>query len=367
MARERKLYLDGLKGIACLLIMLGHFSGIYKYAIDALEIECSFLKSFSILPISILTAESFWLYLFFAISGYLVASSSVLDIWDVLRKAAVRVIRFLLPVIGVVVIVFLLQIGIGFHNQELKLLIDNPWYFASYQSAFTLKDLVLEPIKVFVLGSSKFDSPLWVMRDMLLASLLIYGIICMTKSDKPVVIRGGGYVLTGVTLLICVIVKRYVVFGCLCGACGKWLEYYLQKIPQKGLFAWVMTLALIGAFFLNNTFITAIVFSSWIVMVEGSSISRFFSNKVTVWLGTISLGIFVLHWPIYNSIGAFMIKQLYGSMSNGVLFALTFTVTSVIVVIGSVAFKMTVERYTSYVCSKVDCRIKKLCSRSNVK
>jgi len=128
-----------------------------------------------------------------------------------------------------------------------------------------------------------------------------------------------------------------------------------------------MTLALIGAFFLNNTFITAIVFSSWIVMVEGSSISRFFSNKVTVWLGTISLGIFVLHWPIYNSIGAFMIKQLYGSMSNGVLFALTFTVTSVIVVIGSVAFKMTVERYTSYVCSKVDCRIKKLCSRSNVK
>ena len=38
MARDRKLYLDGLKGIACLLIMLGHFSGIYKYAIDALEI-----------------------------------------------------------------------------------------------------------------------------------------------------------------------------------------------------------------------------------------------------------------------------------------------------------------------------------------
>lgn len=102
-------------------------------------------------------------------------------------------------------------------------------------------------------------------------------------------------------------------------------------------------------------------------MVEGSSISRFFSNKVTVWLGTISLGIFVLHWPIYNSIGALMIKQLYGSMSNGVPFALTFTVTSVIVVIGSVAFKTTVERYTSYVCSKVDSRIKKLCSRSNVK
>lgn len=191
MARDRKLYLDGVKGIACLLIMLGHFSGIYKYAIDALEIECGFLKSFSILPISILTAESFWLYLFFAISGYLVASSSVLDIWDVLRKAAVRVIRFLLPVIGVVVIVFLLQIGIGFHNQELKFLIDNPWYFPSYQNAFTLKDLALEPIKVFVLGSSKFDSPIWVMRDMLLASFLIYGIICMTKSDKPVVIRGG--------------------------------------------------------------------------------------------------------------------------------------------------------------------------------
>lgn len=32
MEKERKMYIDGLKGVACFFIMLGHYTGIYKYA-----------------------------------------------------------------------------------------------------------------------------------------------------------------------------------------------------------------------------------------------------------------------------------------------------------------------------------------------
>ncbi len=191
--KERKMYLDGLKGIACLFIMLGHFSGIYKYAADATAIDCGFLKAFTIFPISFLTAESFWLYLFFAISGYLVASSNIGRVRDFIRKVIVRAIRFIIPVVGAILIAFLIGETIRFHNQELKSLIENSWYFRSYGDTFTIKDLLLEPIRVFALGSSAFDSPLWVMRDMLLSSFLIYGISCMIKCDKTVTIRGGMY------------------------------------------------------------------------------------------------------------------------------------------------------------------------------
>ncbi len=192
MTKERKLYFDGLKGIACLFIMFGHFAGVYKYAVDATAIESGFLKSFTIFPISFLTAESFWLYLFFAVSGYLVASSKVESVRDVCRKSVVRFFRFFIPIVGIICIAFLIDKTIGYHNQELRSVLDNPWYFRSYQETFTFNDLILEPVRVLVQGTSRFDSPLWVMRDMLLASGLIYAIGYMIKSNKTVAIRGGG-------------------------------------------------------------------------------------------------------------------------------------------------------------------------------
>lgn len=32
MKKNRKMYIDGLKGLACFFVMLGHYTGIYKYA-----------------------------------------------------------------------------------------------------------------------------------------------------------------------------------------------------------------------------------------------------------------------------------------------------------------------------------------------
>ena len=70
--RNELMYINGMKGIACLFIMISHFLGIYKYAQE-------FSPKFPILdiilnsPISFLVNETYWLYLFFVVSGYLVA------------------------------------------------------------------------------------------------------------------------------------------------------------------------------------------------------------------------------------------------------------------------------------------------------
>ena len=69
-------YLNGLKGIACLLIMMGHYLGLYKYA-------QSFTPSIRIIDIinnsllSFLIDEGYWLYMFFVVSGYLVSKSKI--------------------------------------------------------------------------------------------------------------------------------------------------------------------------------------------------------------------------------------------------------------------------------------------------
>ena len=359
--KERKLYLDGLKGIACLFIMIGHFSGIYKYATDVTSIECGFLRSFTLFPISFLTAESFWLYLFFAISGYLVASSDVVKLKDVLRKSIVRILRFLIPVIGAVIIAFVIGKTVGFHNQGLKTLLENSWFFTSYQSGFTFKDLIMEPVRVFIIGSSAFDSPLWVIRDMVLASILIYGISYLFRCNKAVTI--GGYVIVCILLVGCILLKKYVIFGCTCGACGKWNEKYIRSITKFKVVPWAILLTLTGAFFLKNNFVSAVVFTLWIIAIDGSSTAKYFYSKGLLWLGSISFGIFLLHWPIYNSVGSLLIERLHGNLENNLLFILEFSVSITMVIIASILFKLTVERMTTKACQFLDDRIKVLHAR----
>lgn len=76
MQSQREGYLDGMKGLACLFILLGHFTGIYKYAENPSQIDSWFVRILTEGPVSFFTAESFWLYLFFVISGYLLIMST---------------------------------------------------------------------------------------------------------------------------------------------------------------------------------------------------------------------------------------------------------------------------------------------------
>lgn len=65
MNSQREEYIDGMKGLACLFVFLGHFTGIYKYAEKAIAIDSWFTQMLTKGPLSFFTAESFWLYLFF--------------------------------------------------------------------------------------------------------------------------------------------------------------------------------------------------------------------------------------------------------------------------------------------------------------
>lgn len=64
MQSQRESYLDGMKGLACLFILLGRFTGIWKYVENASQIDSWFVRILAEGPIPFFTAESFWLYLF---------------------------------------------------------------------------------------------------------------------------------------------------------------------------------------------------------------------------------------------------------------------------------------------------------------
>lgn len=56
MNSQRKEYIDGMKGMACLFVLLGHFTGIYKYAENATAIDSWFIHMLTEEPLSFFTA-----------------------------------------------------------------------------------------------------------------------------------------------------------------------------------------------------------------------------------------------------------------------------------------------------------------------
>lgn len=71
--KNRILYLDGIKGLACLFVMFGHFYSFVRLAEELKEVPSAFLTVFENPILCVFTCESFWLYLFFIVSGYLLA------------------------------------------------------------------------------------------------------------------------------------------------------------------------------------------------------------------------------------------------------------------------------------------------------
>lgn len=131
---------------------------------------------------------------------------------DFLKKCIKRVLRLAIPIMGAAVFTFVIQWTIGFYNFKIQDTISNTWITHLYGTPLILRNIIEEPFRVLLLGSSKYNSPFWCLRDMLFVSPLIYAVswICKTTRVK-------GFVL-GVFILFAVVANKGVVVACLVGS-----------------------------------------------------------------------------------------------------------------------------------------------------
>ena len=112
--KERKKgyqnHITGLKGAACVLIMLGHFLGLYKYA-QQFEPRFRLIDFILDSRFSFFLNEGYWLYLFFVISGYLIAKSEIKSIKDVIYKIINRFFRFAFPIFFAYLVIFTIYLA----------------------------------------------------------------------------------------------------------------------------------------------------------------------------------------------------------------------------------------------------------------
>lgn len=360
MEKNRKMYIDGLKGLACFLVMLGHYTGIYKYAQGGGKITNVFLECITSFPISIITEESFWLYLFFVISGYLLSvnrAEDELQIIDIFRKSIIRFFRLAIPIFGASIIILIIQYIIGFHNKSLEVIVENKWIQSFYHQHLTVYDAIKEPFRVLFQGNSFFNSPFWCLKNMFLSSIIIY---ILNYLCKYIIHKWRGCFFT-LILGITVILEQPIIFSCLLGAvCG----FYEESISHCKKWLYVVGIfmpVVVYMWDIANLYVYGVAFSLFLAGVLNLRVlQNLFSIREINGVGKISWGIYAFHWPIYNSIGMCMIVQLFGKCNNSILFVIVINVCIIITLLIAILDLFTVERLSGMVCRKIDIFFRKV-------
>lgn len=345
----REEYIDGMKGLACLFVLLGHFTGIYKYAENFSTIDSWFMRMLTNGPLSFFSAESYWMQLFLVISGYLtIRYNPPKTCKAFFKKCVKRVFRLAIPVAGTAVFVLALQNTIGFYNFKIQNIIQNTWITRLYGTTLTVTDAIKEPFEVLFMGICKFNSPFWCLRDMLIAALLIYLVTWICKTIK---MRGCAL---GILMLAAILMHREVIVACLLGSAVGLLrsQTVILKIPS--VIAVCGIFAPIAAFFSHNLFVMDIGFAFYLMSVPFvSCVKQFWEKTVVKKIGSISFGIYALHWPVTNSFGMGLIYGLSDALNPAVLMALSLAVILIVTFLLAVLFKVTIERLTSIVCRNI--------------
>ena len=341
-----KPYISGLKGFACLMVMLGHFLGVFNYAEnfpDSIGIIDKILGS----KFSFVVNESFWLYLFFIVSGYLLSRNPAKRIRELISKGIFRFFRLALPIFFAYLIIYIISLTVGFHNSETIDLFSNEWFQkAVYGGQYSLYDVLKSPVYVLVLGKCSLNSPYWVLKDMLIASYIIY-ILGYLRYRFPKC----AVLLDFACLAFALFGGKVssVISACVAGMLVLRFEENIGELFSNRAFAVSAISTSFLMYILSRREISYFFFASLIILLPKTKVlNAIFSSKIADWLGKISFGIYSFHWPLYCSVGALIMISV-GNV-YGVLAAIV--CCWCITILLSIIYNITFERFSSFVIKK---------------
>jgi len=355
--QTRKHYITGLKGISCVFIMLGHFLGIYKYAEQFLPAS-SLLDTIYSSRLAFFVNEAFWLYLFFYLSGYLIAKSQVKSIKDVVVKSITRFFRFAFPILFSCLVIYLLYISFGFHNTSTSSLFSCSWFQSYYVGQYSIIDVLRSPIDVLFKGNCALNGPYWVLKDMFFASLFIYILTFIhniLSAKRPAI----SFALL-VAVALASISYSNIVFACLLGMLISLCED-AAEFCKKPFYAIGILLVSLSQYLISDSNVFNIFFVLLIILTPGSRpLDAFLSAKPFRFLGDVSWGIYSFHWPLICSAGSLLIIALQPKTGLLASYAIACAVVGILTLVISIIFRFTFERLSACLTSAIDSLLKRI-------
>lgn len=354
-------HLNGLKGFSCLLVMIGHYIGIYRYA-QSFEATIKVIDILKKSDFSFLITAGYWLYLFFVVSGYLVAKSKITDLKALLIKSINRFLRLAFPILFSYFIIYLIYLAFGFHTGDTKALFQCRWFQQYYTDTYSFMDVLLSPYEVILREITRLNRPYWVLRMMFISSLLIYLLKYLYFK-----LKAAEHESLALSVLMIITISSSAISPIITACLAGMLVSFYEKsgITAKPCYAFWFLVVAMSIYFWPNNLKSVIFFAALIVFIPRIQfLNTIFSSKLFQFFGSISWGIYSFHWPIICSLGALSMIRIAGRIGLKAAYAVTFPFVFILTILLSVCFYYTLERLAAFLTKKINGLLVQLLSRN---
>lgn len=299
MKQDRLYFLDGLKGIAAIWVILHHF-----YLITFPVLPTSWHKLEDTPFVNVFFNGNYAVHLFLIISAFLMTmimrkNDNILSFQRIIVK---RYFRLMIPISIIIIITCVLYYLNFMRIHEFSEITGNT-IISNFYHNLTPKDFIFA-LLFCPLGHSAVLGPCWMLKYIFIGTFLIV-IICIAMQNMVIKKRVMVYFLA--SLLSYFISWNYVSI-----VVGMMLyELVSLEEGQKYMKKWVISIMIISSFtfpilspslFHNIEWINILSASSLFVAVYFSKhLKKMLSSRIFQFLGKESLGVYLVHWPIFCS------------------------------------------------------------------
>lgn len=334
-------YLDGLRGIAAVNVMIMHFFVALAPAMlygNKLPSHFGNLDLiFSSTPLGLIGAGNFSVCIFFVLSGYVLTRKyfQSRDNSVIISGAVRRYIRLFIPVFATVMLSFLLA-SAGLYRYYIETMMISAG--SNYRGYWTFTPDIVDALKLavwgsfFVGGKTAYNPVLWTMKIEFFGSMLVFAMALLFGSLRN---RWTFYLAAAVLFLN----TYYLAFIIGMGLSDTFSNKKpLFKTGNKTILSVILIFGLfLGSYpispvtgnslygILNNglfktAYVTYHIIGAGMIMyvlLNSQRLQNIFSSPVPVFLGKISYSMYLIHFLVMSSFTCALFLALYPALAYG--------------------------------------------------
>lgn len=303
-------FLDGIRGWASLMVFFYHL---------IIQLLANTTPSYKSKYLAFLLDGEFAVFIFFVLSGFVLSIKFILSPgkYSLAQAALARYFRLMLPIIITSFMAYMLMLAHAMYNVQAAGLARSPDWMGSYFNfeptlAYFWQFNLYYVFFNFNPGAN-FNPVLWTIAYEFTGSMLVYLILGLFRTAK-----NQTYLVPLAVLILFNLVHNPIIA---CFAIGYVLaELYVAYGKRLESSVWINGLATLlfvvpivfSTFFrTGHHFYLALLATLLVVSVSFSCVlKRFFSNKVSRFLGRISFPLYLIHLPLICSFSAYLFLTL---------------------------------------------------------
>ncbi len=363
----RAHYLDGLRGIAALMVMLSHVEPfiitafVGKYAPSGILASIFYMCASGSLAVAI----------FFVLSGFVLVGSFDKIGGNALGVgAAKRYFRLSPPIVASMVVTYALVKLVGYHGNEAAAMMGgHGWLASQTQDNLTFIHAIYAGFMAPFIGGNPHNGVLWTMNVEFLGSIGLFGFaalfyrskiywMCVFVAATVFIYLLGIYGMHFSMFLFGSLFFRYrknklpsfalllIPIGFLFGALRSWHGVMLSI--QHG-FGYSDGTAFQVQIFLNSLGGLLIV----VAVIFCSPCKRFLSKKLFEYFGKISFSLYLIHLPVFLSIGCITYVKLTQSFGSTLSASIAIVVTFAITVLCADVIYRTADKFSMWLSDRI--------------